>query len=781
MEVFAAYLSGYHVFLWSCFFICGFLFEISLTNELFTHTVTQSGTVILDCSTPITLESTWTFDNNDINLNRVIWDKRFKQNSFITANYSLLIQNVSIEQEGLYQCTNGSQILSSHSIKVEVIPTVYLTVNGVHKEDQYVIIPRNETVIATCVASSARPPVNITWFVNKTKVNSSSIDHQVIATNNQSNDTFDTSSSIRFQPDGESGNITCVIDGLSEKELLAQVKFKVEIIPTVYLTVNGVHKEDQYVIIPRNETVIATCVASSARPPVNITWFINKTKVNSSSIDHQVIATNNQSNDTFDTSSSIRFQPDGESGNITCVIDGLSEKELFSQVKFKVENDRRTKNDTKISSTLRPSTSAIPLNITVIIIVMLSAAIILICLVAVACIVKKVKGSSQPHGQTNQTTPLDSPCVDTAENERVSVHLPKGCADYARTLEPELTNIRDENSTNDPDYSFLPEFEGDLEMQYMTPKSRNFSAKEMSLLVKMKTGPVYTRWMGTVSIDSENTKSVVISTITDRTLRTKEIHWQEYVKRVLDLPRNKNLVSVVGICMDAVSLYLLNEHIVGETLDKRILATNTVNCNKMNLMAPIEALLYVRGILEGMELVHSYGFLHPGLTTRKILVTDEGVCKLYDFCLSMDADKRVAIAKAQTMCNLNQFAPEALLRNIYTQECDVWSVGVVIWEIFSGGSHPFPSTEESISSLNALPSPPNEWPRRYGTLRNRRVFDCWEEEVSLRPSLNQLRLSFSKISNSLKSCGDRETVPTQNGPLALEEFGYTTMVGNTYD
>lgn len=36
-------------------------------------------------------------------------------------------------------------------------------------------------------------------------------------------------------------------------------------------------------------------------------------------------------------------------------------------------------------------------------------------------------------------------------------------------------------------------------------------------------------------------------------------------------------------------------------------------------------------------------------------------------------------------CSVNQLAPEALLRNEYTQGSDVWSVAVVIWEIMTGG------------------------------------------------------------------------------------------------
>ncbi|KAJ8042701.1 Tyrosine-protein kinase BTK [Holothuria leucospilota] len=355
------------------------------------------------------------------------------------------------------------------------------------------------------------------------------------------------------------------------------------------------------------------------------------------------------------------------------------------------------------------------------------------------------------------TLEISSPAASTL---RGPVHSSEGFIYYSRRLPLEAATVAYESSISDPNYSLVPEYQGDYysKVQDKTSKNRNFKAKDMCLIINIKLGPVYNIWMGTIALDNDTNKSVVISTATDQILQSQEIHWDEYVKRVLDLPSNKNLVSVVGICIDTVNLYLLHEHVACETLDKRIQSTKILEDWKTNLMTPSEVLSYVKGILEGLELVHSYGFLHPGLTTKKILVTDQGECKLYDFCLSKDAVAKVAIAHTQMLNNLNHFAPETLLRNTYTQACDVWSIGVVIWEICSGGSHPFPATEESITRLKQLPLPPDKWPDEYQALKNRRVFDCWEEEVSLRPSLNQLRLSFSKISDSLEHYDGQPTV-----------------------
>lgn len=55
--------------------------------------------------------------------------------------------------------------------------------------------------------------------------------------------------------------------------------------------------------------------------------------------------------------------------------------------------------------------------------------------------------------------------------------------------------------------------------------------------------------------------------------------------------------------------------------------------------------ILTRQLFELNFLLHQ--FLHPGLSPKKILVSKEGRCKLYDFCLAEDARKRIVLMKSK--------------------------------------------------------------------------------------------------------------------------------------
>ncbi|KAJ8021970.1 Muscle, skeletal receptor tyrosine-protein kinase [Holothuria leucospilota] len=218
-------------------------------------------------------------------------------------------------------------------------------------------------------------------------------------------------------------------------------------------------------------------------------------------------------------------------------------------------------------------------------------------------------------------------------------------------------------SENEEDYSYVARTKSYKDFYY---------EKDICRILRMKEGSIYTRWMGTISLSGEEKKCVVITSVTAR-------------------------------------ISLINEHIVCGTLDLHVRAFNMSHVP----MSASEVNCHLLGILEGMALIHSYGFLHPGLSSNKILLTNQGVCKLYDFCLSDNARNILEYKMSRvssTSCfrpityiesfvsfllafhvfvkktlSLNQFPPEAIQRNDYSQKSDVWSTAVVIWEILSNG------------------------------------------------------------------------------------------------
>ncbi|XP_071851880.1 fibroblast growth factor receptor 3-like isoform X2 [Apostichopus japonicus] len=278
---------------------------------------------------------------------------------------------------------------------------------------------------------------------------------------------------------------------------------------------------------------------------------------------------------------------------------------------------------------------------------------------------------------------------------------------------------------------------------------RLFNYKELCIIMSLKVGKIHNRWMASITVPNEPTKCVFVSTVTDQILRTREIQWDEYVKRVLELPEIGSIVNTEGICIDGAKLYLIQEHLTCVTFESNIRSNQQQETGSVgHEYSSADVKRWTVDILKGLELIHSYGLLHPGLSSRKILFTDQKIPKLYDFCLAEDASHKVLLMKEKMVCSRNQLAPEALSRNEYSTASDVWSVAVMIWELLTG-SLPFPS--DIGGTLNKSEQRRIDWPIKHNDIRNERVMDCWQEEFSLRPSMRQLRLSFEENVSSTKT------------------------------
>ncbi|KAJ8038659.1 Ephrin type-A receptor 10 [Holothuria leucospilota] len=291
-----------------------------------------------------------------------------------------------------------------------------------------------------------------------------------------------------------------------------------------------------------------------------------------------------------------------------------------------------------------------------------------------------------------------------------------------------------------------------------TTRGRVFHEKDMCSILEIKTGKLYIRWMGTIAVTTGANKCVIMTTVTDAVLNSKDIQWDAFVKRALELPKSSNISKIEGIGVLKGKIHLIHEYLVYGTLDDRIKSAESITESRETLipLSPSEMMRHLLGILEGMELIHSYGFLHPGLSTKKILLSNQGICKLYDFCLSEDAAKIINFRRAKAISSENQLAPEVNLRSEYSSASDVWAAAVVIWEMISYGVPPFPSPNDTIYGIKLKPPSPSKLPKDYKHMSKTCLFECWNRKESSRPTINQLRLSCVKV---IKSQVDTYNIP----------------------
>lgn len=135
-----------------------------------------------------------------------------------------------------------------------------------------------------------------------------------------------------------------------------------------------------------------------------------------------------------------------------------------------------------------------------------------------------------------------------------------------------------------------------------------------------------------------------------------------------------NVVQTLGVSVDGQFPALVLEYCAGGSLDKALY-------NPAKQMTYLDKLRIVTGIAKGMLHLHNNNIVHRDLAARNILLSATGAPKISDFGMSrMVVDDNGNTTKS-TVGPLKWMAPESLKHKEYSRKSDVWSFGVVVWEI----------------------------------------------------------------------------------------------------
>lgn len=218
--------------------------------------------------------------------------------------------------------------------------------------------------------------------------------------------------------------------------------------------------------------------------------------------------------------------------------------------------------------------------------------------------------------------------------------------------------------------------------------------------------------------------------------------------------KHKNIINLLGACTQGGTLYVIVEYAAKGNLREYLRVRRPIEMEysyEINRV-PGEQMTFkdlvscTYQLARGMEYLASQKCIHRDLAARNVLVTESNVMKIADFGLARDVNN-IDYYKKTTNGRLpvKWMAPEALFDRVYTHQSDVWSFGVLMWEIFTLGGSPYPGipVEELFKLLkegHRMDKPANCTNELYMMMR-----DCWHAIPSHRPTFKQLVEDLDRI------------------------------------
>ncbi|XP_063003281.1 tyrosine-protein kinase JAK3 [Elgaria multicarinata webbii] len=173
---------------------------------------------------------------------------------------------------------------------------------------------------------------------------------------------------------------------------------------------------------------------------------------------------------------------------------------------------------------------------------------------------------------------------------------------------------------------------------------------------------------------------------------------QDFEKEIAILRalHHEYIVAYRGVCYSRGRNCL---HLVMEYLPKGCLR-DYLQKNQERL-DPKKLLFYAWQVCKGMEYLGSQRYIHRDLATRNILVENEKHVKIGDFGLAkiLPQGKDYYVVREPGQSPIFWYAPESLADNVFSQESDVWSFGVVLYELFTYGSKNHGPSEEFLRMM----------------------------------------------------------------------------------
>ncbi|XP_055611513.1 tyrosine-protein kinase CSK isoform X2 [Uranotaenia lowii] len=211
---------------------------------------------------------------------------------------------------------------------------------------------------------------------------------------------------------------------------------------------------------------------------------------------------------------------------------------------------------------------------------------------------------------------------------------------------------------------------------------------------------------------------------------------------VMTTLEHENLVKFIGLVFHDKYIYLVTEYMSKGSLVDYLRSRGRQHITRR------DQINFAFDTCSGMEYLEMKKVIHRDLAARNVLISEECVAKVSDFGLARDERYTADISKLP----IKWTAPEALKEGKFSNKTDMWSFGILLWEIYSFGRVPYPriplaDVVKHVGSGYKMEAPEGCPPEIYEMMRQ-----AWDLVPDKRPT-------FAELKRRLAIC-KRETTNT---------------------
>ena len=232
-------------------------------------------------------------------------------------------------------------------------------------------------------------------------------------------------------------------------------------------------------------------------------------------------------------------------------------------------------------------------------------------------------------------------------------------------------------------------------------------------------------WMGIWN----NTTEVAVKTLKPGIVSASEFLEEAALMKKL---RHPQIIQLYAVCTKEEPIYIITE------LTKHGSLLDYLRGDGRSLKLP-QLIDMGAQVAAGMAYLEDENYIHQNLAARNILVGENLICKVADFGLVRLIDEDIYETCTEAKFPIKWTAPEAAMYRHFTIKSDVWSFGIVLYELITYGRFPYPGMNntqvvEALQTGYRMPCPMGCPEQLYEIMR-----ECWRDDAASRPTFEMLQ------------------------------------------